>query len=297
MSSLLLTLLTRGDSVAIERGRLVIRPASGVAVPEQWLADNRLRLSRELLELVGMDAYEYDGYSTGSYGSSRRGGVTLQFVSAVNGEGAYAIFNADLTRARSVAGKKAGSPLPKGQFRVGKRSAFYKFWLSTGLPVRRLSDFHDYMGKLSGILLTGAIERARIEASTLRPMTLSDAEIAALLPDTIPTSARHHPDKTPTRAPDKETQQHQQPQGLQPFSTACVLNHGKTVIRRYGYTGDLSALHTQHAASPVDEWLDEYDSTQSLSVSASESASAGGQGEPMQLDSVPAWDDNDEEEL
>lgn len=295
MSSLLLTLLTRGDSVAIERGRLVIRPASGVAVPEQWLADNRLRLSRELLELVGMDAYEYDGYSTGSYGSSRRGGVTLQFVSAVNGEGAYAIFNADLTRARSVAGKKTGSPLPKGQFRVGKRSAFYKFWLSTGLPVRRLSDFHDYMGKLSGILLTGAMERERIEASTLRPLTISDAEIAALLPDNTPTSARQHPDKAPTRAPDKETQQRQQPQGLQPNTTACVLNRGKTVIRECGYTGDLPALDTQQEDPSVDEWLGDYDATPGLSVS--ESVSAGHQGEPMQLNSMPVWDDNDEEDL
>lgn len=263
LDSVLQKLLRRGDSVAIERGRLVIRPASGLPVPEQWLADNRLRLCREVLELTGLDAFEYVSYDTGHYGKSRAGGVTLHFVSVVTGEVAYTIFNADLTRARSVGGKAAGSPLPKGRFRVGKRSAFYKFWLGTGLPVRRLSDFHDYMGKLGGILFTGSITGERISASSLCPITLRSEEIAALLPDIIPTSARHHPDKAPTRVPDKETRQRQQPQGLQPFSTTCVSNHGNTVIRGDGYTVAAPVPNTSPEDQSVDDWLKEYDQASS----------------------------------
>lgn len=264
MDSILQKLLRRGDDVAIERGRLVIRPASGLPVPEQWLADNRLRLCREVLLLAGLDAFEYVGYDTGHYGKSRAGGVTLHFVSVVTGEVAYTIFNADLTRARASGGKPAGSALPKGRFRVGKRSAFYKFWIGTGLPVRRLSDFHDYMGKLGGILFIGAVAGERLNASTIRPITLETEEITPLFPDNIPTRTRQHPDNIPTRTPDKETQQSQAQQGLQPIPTACVSNHGNTVIREDGYTAALPSTNTEPVTTEADAWLSEYDKAEGL---------------------------------
>ena len=262
MPKILPKLLGRGDNVAIECGRLVIRPASGRPVPGDWLADNRLCICREILELIGTDAYEYVGYATGHYGQSRAGGVTLQFASVTTGAVVYAIFNAELTRARSSAGKQAGSPLPKGRFRVGKRSHFYRFWLSTRLPVRRLSDFHDYMGRLTEILFTGVVSGDRIDAGTLRPMSINTDEIAALLPDNIPTSARQHPDNAPTRITDKKTKRHQQSRGLQPFSTTCVSNHGKTVIREHGYTVSPPPAPAEPKApdaQSVDEWLADYD--------------------------------------
>ncbi len=200
MECLAMKLLSRGDMVCIERGQLAIQPASGKPVPPQWIAEHAPDICRAILTAADLDAFEYVGYTTGHYGKHKASGVTLQFVSVITGENVYAIFNADLTRQRTTAGGKAGAPLPKGQFRVGKRSHFYKFWLSTGIPVRRLSDFHDYMGHLSGILCAGNIVGDRIDVGTLRPVSLSEAEIA-VLPDTIPTPSRQaRPTKKPSNA-------------------------------------------------------------------------------------------------
>jgi len=95
-------LLSRGDTVSIERGQLVIQPASGKPVPPEWINTNRARLCREALISLGLDAFEYTDYSTGHYGKTRSAGITLRFVSLVNGESVYAVFNADLTRQRPL---------------------------------------------------------------------------------------------------------------------------------------------------------------------------------------------------
>lgn len=297
MSSLLPRLLRRGDSVAIERGRLVIQPASGVPVPEQWLADNRLQLCREVLELVGMDAFEYVGYDTGHYGKSRAGGVTLHFVSVVTGEAVYTIFNAELKRVKDSPGGKAGALLPKGEFRVGKRSGFYKFWLGTGLAMPdRLQRFCRRMGTLRPILFDGVLQGERLNASTLAPVeTPADLIRAAVIghkPDTGKTQAGHTADTNQRHSKMLETQAQR---GLQPFPTACVSNHGKTVIREDGYTVDVPVLNTSPEDQSVDDWLNDYDSTQGLTTTAS--ATVCERDESLVLAGVPAWDDSDEEEL
>ncbi len=268
MNPLLPRLLARGDTVSIDRGILRISPASGIPVPDDWLADNRLRLCQEILRATGKDALEYVGYDTGHYGRSRAGGVTLQFVSVVTGEEAYAIFNADLTRARSVGGKPAGSPLPKGEFRAGKRSAFYKFWLTTGLNIpNRLSKFHKHMGTIKRVLLTGLKTGPgnRLDVKTMEPVEIQADQIwMAVMGDKLGTAEGRVRDKEGTNSRDKETPQRQQPQALPPNPTTCVSNHGNTVIREDGYTVALPSLNTGPAASEVDAWLDEYDRAESL---------------------------------
>lgn len=265
MDSVLQKLLRRGDSVAIERGRLVIRPASGLPVPEQWLADNRLRLCREVLELTGLDAYEYVGYDTGHYGKSRAGGVTLHFVSVVTGEVAYTIFNADLTRVRSVGGKSAGSALPRGEFRVGKRSAFYKFWMCAGLAAPdRMQRFCRRMGNLKPLLFVGDRTGSRLNASTLLPLEVAGESIrTAVIGHTIDTSQTQARHKEDTMTRHKEVPQSQTQQGSQPFSTTCVSNHGNTVIREDGYTVAVPVPNTSPEDQSVDDWLKEYDQASS----------------------------------
>lgn len=192
-------LLSRGDTVSIERGQLVIQPASGKPVPPEWINTNRARLCREALISLGLDAFEYTDYSTGHYGKTRSAGITLRFVSLVNGESVYAVFNADLTRQRNTAAAKAGTLLPRGQFRIGKRSHFYKFWMGTGLPFpRRLSAMHDYMGKLRGVMLTGLLTDDRINAGSLAPISLTAEQFRkAILPDKFRTISGQLPDKSP----------------------------------------------------------------------------------------------------
>lgn len=252
--------------MSIERGQLVIQPASGKPVPPEWIAANTTRLCREVLMAVGMDAFEYTDYSTGHYGKTRSAGVTLRFVSVVSGQSAYAVFNADLTRQRNTASAKAGAPLPKGQFRIGKRSHFYKFWMGTGLSFpRRLSAMHDYMGKLRDILLTGALSGDRVDAGSLAPISLSAAQLrSAILPDNYRTTSGQAPDNYRTRVPDKESATAQAPRGLQPNQTTCVANHENKLTRRCEYKAPSNTpvpTHRPPQEQTMDEWLDAYSST------------------------------------
>jgi hypothetical protein len=115
----------------------------------------------------------YENYSTGCYGQHKAGGVTLQFYCEVTYRNYYAIFNADVRRKRCIGDHKAGSRLPKGRFSVSRRSAFYKFWLSTGLNLpTRLSAFNDYMGKLKAFTFSADIVKGnRLDASSLCSLT------------------------------------------------------------------------------------------------------------------------------
>ncbi len=235
--------------MAVVNGRLAISPASGKPVPADWLANHSAQLMADIANKSQTLCLTYLGYATGNYGKHRAGGVTLQFCDMATGQPHYAIFNVETHRKRSTRHGKAGHALPAGQFRAGKRSAFVSFWNSTGLPARRLSDFHDYMGKLSAFVFTAEItDGEKLTAATLRPLTLH-------LSDKCPTSPRQLPDKAPTTAPDKETQQSQQHQGFQAFSTTGPNSYGNTVIRECGNTGS----HASPANQTDEEWFAEYD--------------------------------------
>lgn len=277
--ALLKRLLARGDAVKVEAGRLVIEPASGNPVPPEWLQERELPLIAEVARLAGAEALQYLGYSAGNYDQGKRPGVTLQFRSLVDEKERYAVFNAETKRARHTKSGKRGDPLPPKQFRVRKGSAFYRFWETTGLPYRRLSDFHDYMGKLATLVLTGTLSKGeRLEKKTLRPLSITCGDLSQSLkvnlPDKRPTISRQAPDNVPTRAPDKRTPQRQQPWGLQTNQATGEKNHGNTVIRGCGYTGEPLPPYTRKDISTqttrgkkrkipqeqtIDEWLADYE--------------------------------------
>ncbi len=251
-SSLLTQLLARGDHVAIERGRLVIRPASGQPVPDSWLTDNQNRLIHDVLTLAGVDAFRYIGYTTGQYGGHKSPGVTLQMTTVLTGESRYAIFNASTKRERNSKKGAAGAPLPKGRFIPSKGGDFAKLWKATGLPCRALSAVYQSMGRLEEILFTGRADGERVIASTLAPLTItadtlrnqvagaSPAGAPNMPPDSTvkqPLSNRYASVKQPLRPTVKETQQSQQPQELQQDSGTGPVCYGKAVIRECGYTG------------------------------------------------------------
>ena len=263
MECLATKLLSRGDTVSIELGQLAIQPASGKPVPPEWISTNRARICREALMSVGLDAFEYVGYSTGHYGKTRSAGITLQFVSMLSGQSVYAVFNADLTRQRNTATAKAGALLPKGQFRIGKRSHFYKFWMGTGLPFpRRLAAMHDYMGKIRSVLVTGSVTDDRFKVGSLVPVSLSAEQFRkAVLPDNFRTRSGQLPDKTRTNVPDKEMATGHEPQGLQSIPTTCASNHENKLIRKDEYkTIPYTPIDTPKPPQEqsVDEWLDAY---------------------------------------
>lgn len=262
--------------MSIELGRLVIRPDSGKPVPQDWFHKHSLTLIREILTKLGIEAYEYDSYSTGYYGRHKAPGVTLQLPSVISGLDTHAIFNADLTRNRNTKAGAKGSPLPQGHFHIGKRSHLFNFWQSSGLPFpKRLSSLYDYMGNLQGILLSGTLvadHRNRLNAGSLRPLSITADEIRrAFTPDNNRTMTKQLTDYNQTKLPDKSAAPTQQKQGIDAKRATGEANHGKAVISECGYTVVSSSLVSRKRPQDQtsDEWLNDYclpadDSTRSL---------------------------------
>lgn len=254
-------LLCRGDEVYIEHGRLVIRPASGKPIPKDWFQDHSLGIIREILNGIGIESYEYRDYTTGLYGKDKLPGVHLQFRSVVANSSTYTIFNADLTRTRTTKTGKAGSPLPDGHFRIGELSHFYNFWIETGLAVpKSRTSFHDYMGKLRGILFTAEVtanRQSRLKSGSIRPASVSAEQVRiAFLPDKLQIKSGQPPDNSRTTLPDKESAQSLETRGFQPKSATCHESHGKTVIREYEYR-DADIPH-HYYKKPEDQSIDEW---------------------------------------
>lgn len=255
---LLASLLARGDVVEVVRGVLTITPASGRPVPPEWLRDHRHQITAEAARAAGVDALEYLSYSAGKFGGGRYAGIDLQFRSMVDGSDRHGLFNAELHRDRTTKHGAKGSPLPPGQFRVRQGHKFYKLWESTGLPIpRRLSAFHDYMGKLRNLVFTGgAIEGKRV--ADVQPLSLSHTTLCRLLgvelPDKFRTSSGQLPDNIRTGLPDKETAQPQQPWGIEHQFSHGALSHGNKVIRGRGNKGNPTPIQEQSN----DEWLSEF---------------------------------------
>jgi hypothetical protein len=257
-------LLARGDEISIERGQLVIRPSSGMPVPLDWQDKYSPTLLREILLTLGMEAYEYGGYSTGLYGHHKAAGVTVQFPSFVDGMKTHAIFNANLNRDRTTKAGAKGTPLPKGHFRISPRSHFFQFWQSTGLSTpKRLSSLHDYLGNLRGILFAADMvtgRENRLDTGTLRPLSITTAEVRkAFQPDNGRTNTGQVTDKCRTVVPDKDLAPAQKNQGFQPNPSACAEKHVKTLISTSVYTVATLSVHSrkQPEEQTVEEWLED----------------------------------------
>ncbi|WP_137804031.1 hypothetical protein [Pseudomonas sp. G(2018)] len=258
-------LLARGDEISIEGGRLVIRPSSGKSVPLDWQDKHSPALLREILLLLGMEAYEYGGYSTGLYGPHKAGGVTVQFPSFVDGMKTHAIFNADLSRERTTKAGAKGSPLPKGHFRISPRSHLFQFWQSTGLSTpKSLSSLHDYLGNLRGILFAADLvagRKNRLDTGTLRPLFITTAEVRkAFHPDNGQITTGQVTDNCRIRMPDKDSAPPQKNQGFQPKPSACSEIRVKTLISTNVYTATTEPVHSRKPPEEQtdEEWLAAY---------------------------------------
>jgi hypothetical protein len=193
-------LLARGDELEIVDGRLNIIAASGLPVPEKWLKLHEAKLVYELVSQMAIDVLVYESYSTGRYGAKHHSGVNLQFINLLTDDSRYAVFNVGLDRIKATKKGPIGSPLPSGQFRVTKRSRFYKFWLNANQPLPpRLSSFHDYMGNLKGTLFTGTVVRdERLDKQSIKLLNITYVQIVAAffqrsLPDNRHTPSIHSP--------------------------------------------------------------------------------------------------------
>ena len=164
-------LLSRGDLVALDSGKLIIDPASGGEVPASWLKDHSDALALTLATRANTPLYKHTSYTVGAYGKHKKNGVTLQFVSMATGEEVYVIFNVNRERVQGSPKGKAGTKLPGKQFRITENMALYKFWLRTGLaaPERKyLSEFNRVMGRLKSVYFTICVSDGKADKNTIQ---------------------------------------------------------------------------------------------------------------------------------
>ncbi|WP_443628486.1 hypothetical protein [Candidatus Njordibacter sp. Uisw_002] len=261
-------LLTRGDELEIVDGRLNIIAESGLPVTAEWLKLHEDKLVYELVSQMAIDVLVYESYSTGRYGAERNSGVNLQFINLLTDDSRYAVFNADLDRVKATKKGPIGSPLPSGQFRVGKRSRFCRFWLNANQPLPpRLSSFHDYMGNLKGTLFTGVVVREeRLDKQSIKLLNITYVQIAAaffpsVLPDNPHTPSIHSPYKYHTAMPYNESMKRLMQRGLEPIQTTGNCNYGTSSLASKVTRGRSIVPTTKKIPQDqtVEEWLEDYD--------------------------------------
>ena len=230
-------LLSRGDAISVDNGRLVVEPASGLPVPEKWLHENGIALVAEILQQTRQDGLIYLSYSTGRYTQSPAGGVTLQFKHLLTGIEAYAIFNADLTRSRNTKAGKAGDRLPNGQFHLSKGADFLKFWDKTN-ATRPLSDteFYKRMGNLKAFFFTAdthITKQDRLLSASIKPLTITLVQVrnSYNLSDNSAITERQLSDNSAITVSDKNTLKGPKTLGLEADSTTGAICYGNKVIR------------------------------------------------------------------
>ena len=253
-------------------------------------------LINDICCLFNIVPLRYISYTTGSYGVKKSQGITLQFSNLQSGEDAYIIYNANLKRTRKSKHAKKGDLLPGKQFIVSERSGFYKFWLSTGLPLPKSpSKFYECIGKLKPLVFISSIDfNNRITDKKLPLLELSFHEIlnkhrVALagkqneeLTAKQPLIFRQETAKQPLIFPAKDIEQKLTHNGLAANQSTCTSKCGNTVIRKEVLsTGvgldntPIDSVNNKEVASninevnlqktrpedqTVDEWLEDWES-------------------------------------
>lgn len=249
--------------MAVDRGRLVITPISGRPVPLKWLEQHGGGILAQVASRAGLLALAYVGYSVGNYGKHLAGGVALQFVELNTQKPYFSVFNVETRRRRTTKSGKAGSPLPQGQFWVGKRSAFAQFWQSTGLPYQRLSSLHRRMGRLAELVFVAEISHGeKLLSASLKPLEVSR------LVNKQQTTGEQSVHNLQTSIVNKKARRSQQAHGIQRYSTTGGNNCGNTVN---GNTGNdrviIPAIYTDNDSSH-DEWFADYDKEPGFSINS-----------------------------
>ena len=199
----------------------------------------------------------YLSYSSGAYNSGKNDGITLQFLCEDTGFDYHVIFNADIRRKRNVKNHRVGSFLPKGRFSVGRQSAFYKFWLSTGLNIPpRLSAFNDYMGKLKVFTFFADVAQGkRLDARSLRPL-LDNLEFS----NKLQTSLKQQQNKIQTRTSNNYLIEDPINTDIERKITTCLNNYDISKQVSTNISSSIIPIHEPKRVQnqTTEEWLDEY---------------------------------------
>lgn len=258
-------LLDRGDQLEIRNGGLCIKAKSGKPIPESWLKNHERNLVIEILQALKMDALLFTDFSTGMFSNGSYPGVQMQFEYLRSEKTAFCVFNAHVTYCRGV---KKGSILPRRQFRVGKKSEFYKFWRRSTLHFpKRLSAFHDYIGNLKKLYLCAREQKGeKLEKQTLQPLSISAKQIKDAFtkkePENLNTESRQIPNKIHTRLPNNDLDLTQPNSAFAADSTKGRNKCGIGLTGSEAISKNGISFHS-HQKPPeeqtVEEWLADYD--------------------------------------
>ena len=255
-------LLRKGVKLSIESGRWVI---DGQLTPYQqdWLDRRKQSFIQAVVKKRQGNVFTYSGYTTGRYDKQNYPGITLSFINLLTGECYFVIFNACLDRKRTTKHGQKDTALPKGHFAVGKRSLFYKFWFKTGLDIpRRLSSFHDYMGKLKGLLFEFDImEKEKLDKVSAAMLSITNDELKKLIiTDNIPTTLGQDTDNSQTKSSDKVIKLAHSVKDFQAERTTGQINYG---LSYQGSTDIRDSISLVNNTIPIsnqsnEEWLNDY---------------------------------------
>lgn len=261
------TLVSIGDRVTVEYGRLRIITKDGRAVPNDWLQENESSAIVALCGLQTLPVYRYCGYSTGCYGAAKAGGITLQLAEAATGASAYLIFNVDVRYSRNTKHTRCGARMESNRFRAPEHCLFIKFWQSCGIAMPpRNGLFYDRMGKLKPIYYTGSKSKnERLDAKSFAPVELTENQVREALD--IPPIDRTTSVQLPYNNRTTSVQKDRTSSQLEPISgnalsavqTTGNFDHGKKVTRHHGDKGGSNTPVSNPFEQTTNEWLKDYD--------------------------------------
>lgn len=262
--ALLSELLVQSQRVEILDGSLVVTP------PIKELEAVEHDLLKEISSITGLDLFLYRNHSTGTYGRGYEG-LTLQFENLRQElQSPHAIFNVNLKRARTTKNGKKGTKLPKGRFRITKRTELYKFWKRCRLDEPpRLSAFCDYIGNLRRVILIGDYSKGeRLDCKSLTPANISHDELLrsagiSHTANNLRTTDKQQTNKPPTIMTNKESPQNLTLQRLEPKQSTGAKRYGYKYIREHGNKGEQCQYVSKEKKRPqeqsTDEWLADWD--------------------------------------
>ncbi|NVK02440.1 MAG: hypothetical protein HWE12_12920 [Oceanospirillaceae bacterium] len=165
-------LLDSGLHISFIKGRFfIVDRQNGEPELVEWASKNQRDIVRDVLKKLEVEALIYTGYGSGLQ-DQKLEGVHLQFES-INGPhlSYYCIYNAYVRYER---GPKKGSVLPKGQFKVGRKSEFRKFWYRLDLSEPRgRAGYCKSMGQLKHLYFCADIDSGeKIEKRTLQGLNI-----------------------------------------------------------------------------------------------------------------------------
>jgi len=259
---LLEQVLKKGVKLSIKDGRLIIDEQK-YQKHRSWFDSKKSELIRFIVNKHQSKVFIYNGYTTGRYGKQNYSGITLSFINLLTGENGYIIFNVCLDRKRTTRHGEKGSALPKGHFSVGKKSSFYKFWLNTGLEIpRRLSSFHDYMGKLRELIfMFEIIEKEKLNKASAALLSIEYDELVKLIvTDNTPTTLGQVTDNSQTKSSDKVIALPHNNRGFQTNQTTGQNNCGLSYQGSTDIRDSISSVNTAvpNGNQTNEEWLNDY---------------------------------------